>query len=406
MPKTRTRTSPSPGEVFSRLLDPAHRADPYPIHEQLRRTAVADIGDGFWAVSGHEEIAYLLRHPGVSKEERKSRVAAGGIRELASRFFLFLDPPEHDRLRRLTMDQFTPARVTRMRGRVVTLVEEVLDAQRGRDDLDVVADFAYPLPVTVICELLGIPRADERRFHVWADVVAHGLDPDSDPELQDRLRGAARELRDYVSALVDERRARPEDDLISGLAAGTGPADTMADVDLVSTMVLMLIAGHETTVNLITNGVLTLLRHPDELDLLRADPGRSVPVVEELLRFEPPVQFGTRFALTDLEVGGATIPAGAGIRLVFAAGNRDPRHVVEPDRFDPDRGGIEHLGFGGGIHYCVGAPLARLEAQIALAAFARKVRSPRLLADPPPYRSNAVLRGPEHLLVGFDDIVP
>lgn len=400
------RTSRSPSQVYARILDPAHRADPYPLYAQLRRTPVAPVGDGFYAVSGYDEISYLLRHPSVSKEEGKSRVAAGGIREVASRFFLFLDPPAHDRLRRLTMDQFTPARVAGMQERVVTLVDEVLDAQRGRGRLDVVADFAYPLPVTVICELLGVPREDEGRFHVWADVVAHGLDPDSGPALHERLRDASHELGDYIAGLVDERRSRPTGDLLSDLAAGTDPAGAMSDLDLVSTMVLMLIAGHETTVNLITNGVLTLLRHPDELDLLKADPGRSVPIVEELLRYEPPVQFGTRFALADVDVAGTTIPAGAGIRLMLAAGSRDPGHFADPDRFDPDRGSIDHLGFGGGIHYCVGAPLARMEAQLALAAFARKVRGPRLLTDPPPYRSNAVLRGPEYLAVGFDAVNP
>jgi cytochrome P450 len=170
-------------------------------------------------------------------------------------------------------------------------------------------------------------------------------------------------------------------------------------------LVLLLIAGHETTVNLITNGVLTLLRHPVELDRLRRDAGRAVHVVEELLRYEPPVQFAARYALTDLDVGGATIPQGAGIRLMLAAGNRDPRAVVDPDRFDPGRAEPGHLGFGGGVHYCVGAPLARLEGQVALAEVARRVVAPRLLEDPPPYRPNAVLRGPEHLPVGFAEIV-
>ena len=399
-----TETTTSPRDLFDRLLEPASHPDPYPLYAQLRRTPVAPVGDGFFAVSSHEAIAFLLRHPGVGKEEGRSGVVAGGIREVAPRFFLFLDPPEHDRLRRLTMDQFTPARVAAMRERVVELVDDLLDAQRGRDRFDVVADFAYPLPVTVICELLGVPREDEGRFHVWADAVAHGLDPDSTPELQQRLQEAAHELGDYIAALVAERRTRPRGDLLSSLATGNDPAGAMTDPDLVSTMVLMLIAGHETSVNLITNGVLTLLRHPDQLDRLRVDPLRSIRVVEETLRYEPPVQFLTRFALTDIQVAGTTIPQGAGIRLMTAAGNRDPQFFGEPDRFDPDRLDNEHLGFGGGIHYCVGAPLARMEVQIALAAFARRVREPRLLADPPAYRANAVLRGPESLAVGFSGI--
>jgi cytochrome P450 len=207
-----------------------------------------------------------------------------------------------------------------------------------------------------------------------------------------------------MRGLIEERRAHPRDDLLSGLAVGDDPAGRMDDADLVITMILLLIAGHETTVNLITNGALTLLRYPDELVRLGHDPGRIPFVIEELLRYEPPVQFVTRFALADIEIDGTTIPKGSGIRLILAAGNRDPRRFHDPDRFDPDRPDNEHLGFGGGIHYCVGAPLARMEGQIALMEFARRLVNPRLVADPPEYRPNAVLRGPRHLLVDFDGV--
>jgi cytochrome P450 len=318
--------------------------------------------------------------------------------------FLFLDPPEHDRLRRLVMHQFTPARVAGMHDRVVALVDALLDAQRSHDRFDLVENFAYPLPVTVICELLGVPREDEGRFHGWADVVAHGLDPDLSEDKRQELTQAQHQLVEYISRLIAERRARPTDDLLSGLAMGADPEGAMADPDLVATMILLLIAGHETTVNLITNGMLTLLRHPDQLERLRRQPERSVRVVEELLRYEPPVQFATRFALADIEVVDATIPAGAGIRLMLAAGNRDPSFYRDPERFDPDRADNQHFGFGGGIHYCVGAPLARIEVDVSLAALARRLQEPRLLADPPPYRPNAVLRGPQHLPVAFSGI--
>ena len=204
-----TKTAVEPQDLLARILDPASHPDPYPLYTQLRETPVAPVGDGFYAVSTHEAIAFVLRHPSVGKEQDRSNVVAGGIREVAPRFFLFLDPPEHDRLRRLTMDQFTPTRVGSMRDRVVALVDELLDAQRGNERFDVVADFAYPLPVTVICELLGVPREDEGRFHVWADVVAHGLDPDSTPELQQGLRDASGELSDYITGLIEKRRARP-----------------------------------------------------------------------------------------------------------------------------------------------------------------------------------------------------
>jgi cytochrome P450 len=179
----------------------------------------------------------------------------------------------------------------------------------------------------------------------------------------------------------------------------------MDDANLVVTMILLLIAGHETTVNLITNGTLTLLRYAAELERLRDYPEQAPVVVEEVLRFEPPVQFITRFALSDIEIGGVTVPRGSGMRLLLAAGNRDPARFINPDHFDPDRPDNEHLGFSGGIHYCVGAPLARIEGQVALAALARRLVNPRLIEDPPPYRPNAVLRGPRHLLVDFDRIL-
>jgi cytochrome P450 len=399
-----TQTSEDVARLFTEVLDPANRPDPYPLYARMRESPVAPLADGFWAVSTHEEITALLHHPGVSKEQGRSTVG-GRPRTPGPTPFLFLDPPAHDRLRRLVMRRFTPARVAGMHARVVALVDALLDAQQHHEEFDVVDDFAYPLPVTVICELLGVPREDEQRFHVWADVLAHNLDPDPGEETISGVTAAQQELSAYIGDLVAARRAQPTDDLLSELAVGDDPAGRLDDPDLVATMVLLLIAGHETTVNLITNGVLTLLRHPTELDRLRRDPVRAVHVVEELLRYEPPVQFAARYALTDIDLAGATIPQGAGIRLMLAAGNRDPRAVPGPDRFDPGRGEHRHLGFGGGVHYCVGAPLARLEGQVALTGLARRVVAPRLLRDPPPYRPNAVLRGPEHLPVGFAQIV-
>jgi cytochrome P450 len=340
----------------------------------------------------------------MSKDQRKSAVPLSGLQRVEPRPFLLLDPPEHDRLRRLVMHQFTPARVNALHDRIVALVDTLLEARREQRQLDVVDDFAYPLPVTIICELLGVPPEDESRFHVWADTLAHSLDPD--PGQATSMAGvqAAQALSGYMRGLITERRAHPADDLLSGLAVGDDPAGRMDDANLVITMVLLLIAGHETTVNLITNGMLTLLRYPAELERLRDDPGRAPLVIEEVLRFEPPVQFVNRFALADIEIGGVTIPQGSGIRLLLAAGNRDPERFPDPDRFDPDRLDNEHFGFSGGIHYCVGAPLARMEGHIALTALARRLGNPRLVDDPPPYRPNAVLRGPLHLLVDFDHL--
>jgi cytochrome P450 len=221
----------------------------------------------------------------------------------------------------------------------------------------------------------------------------------------------------YLTELIETHRRTPGDDLLSAMVADDGPDGRMSQEQLLSTAFLLLVAGHETTVNLITNGMLTLLRHPDVLERLRHDPDLVIRTVEELLRYEPPVHFVPwRATLDDIEIADTTIPAGSQVILVLASGSRDPEHVrdperFDPDRFDPDRFGLardddQHLGFGGGIHYCFGAPLARLETQIALSELARRLEHPRLVADPPPYRPNPVLRGPLHLPVAFDGIVP
>jgi cytochrome P450 len=389
-------------DLFTQILEPVNRPIPYPLYARLRETPVAPLADGFFPVSRYAAVAALLHDPRMSKEQRKTNIPLTGAQRLEPRPFLFLDPPEHDRLRRLVMDQFTPARVNALHDRIVALVDELLDAQRDRRQIDVVDDLAYPLPVTIICELLGVPREDESRFHAWADALAHSIDPDPGQKTDQAALQAGLELRNYMQELVAERRAHPRDDLLSGLAVGDDPAGRMDDANLVITMILLLIAGHETTVNLIANGALTLLRYPAERERLHDHPERASIVVEEVLRYEPPVQFVTRFALADIDVGDVTIPRGSGIRLMLAAANRDPERFAAPDTFDPDRLENAHLGFSGGIHYCVGAPLARIEGQIALAALARRLVNPRLVADPPPYRPNAVLRGPRHLLVDFD----
>jgi len=269
-----------------------------------------------------------------------------------------------------------------------------------------VDDVAYPLPVTVICELLGVPREDEPRFHAWATPIARSLDP-AEGMTEEQIRQAAQAamgISEYLGGLITARAAHPTDDLLSGLAADPDPAWRMDVPELLGTMILLLVAGHETTVNLIANGTLTLLRHPDALDRLRREPNLVIPLVEEVLRYDPPVQFRTRTTLAGIDMAGVTIPTGATVALVLAAGSRDPRRFPDADRFVPDRQDNAHLGFGGGIHYCVGAPLARIEAQVALGALARRLVAPRLVGGPPPYRENASLRGPAHLPVAFDHL--
>jgi cytochrome P450 len=281
----------------------------------------------------------------------------------------------------------------------------------GTTRVDIVDDFAYPFPVTVICQLLGVPREDEPRFQALSDAVIKAVEP-ATGGLAERRRRSAKAVADfgqYFARLLDARHGQLGDDLLSGLISGDGGEAPMPREQVLSNATLLLIAGHETTVNLITNGMLTLLRHPGALDRLRRDdePDLTARMIEELLRYEPPVQFlSNRNTLDDIDVAGTTIPKGSPVTLALASGSRDPAHVTDPNRFDPDREHNEHLGFGGGVHYCFGAPLARPEAQIALTQLARRLKNPRLVDDPPPYRQSPVLRGPRHLLIEIDGVNP
>ncbi|MCJ2035304.1 cytochrome P450 [Methylobacterium sp. J-068] len=409
--------------LFAQVKDEAARPDPYPLFAALRECPVSRQEDGTYVAATHAAIESLLHDPRVSSETLPpaDRPKTGNpfkdwlVKPLRDhitdthRPFIFRDPPDHDTLRAAVMRQFTQRRVQAMRARSHVLVDEILDRLGDARTIDIVDDLAYPLPVTVICELLGIPPEDEARFHAWATQLATALEPDT---LQD---GAARAensrtfdaISEYMQGLIAQKRKHPKDDMLSGLATEEpGGAPRMGDFDLIATAILMLVAGHETTVNLITNGMLALLRHPEELRRLRDDPERAPRVVEELLRFDPPVQFRTRKALCPITLAGVTIPEGAPLVLLLAAGNRDPEVYAEPERFDPDRIDNRHLGFGGSLHYCVGAPLARFEVEAALTALARRLRNPRLIADPPPYRPGSALRGPKHLRLAIDGIDP
>jgi len=407
--------------LFAQILDPKNRADPYPLYARMRETPVSRQADGSYLVSTHAALKSLIFDPRLSSEDLppSRRPATGNplkdwilnpIRNRAvnaHRPLIFRDPPDHDTLRGFVMKEFTIARVRDAHAKVATLVDALIDKCRGRDTVCLVDDLSYPLPVAVICELLGVPEADERQFHAWATRLATALEPDARHDEAGRREIAATfdAISDYMRRLIREKRRHPADDMLSGLAARGGRGrPAMGDIDLISTAILLLVAGHETTVNLITNGMLTLLRHPDELEKLKADPERAPRVIEEILRYEPPVHFRTRKALGAIDVAGATIPAGSPVVLMLAAGNRDPARFTQPDRFDPDRNDNQHFGFGGGLHYCVGAPLARVEAEIALVTLCRRLVAPRLLDDPPPYRAGASLRGPKNLGIAIAGI--
>jgi cytochrome P450 len=404
--------------LYEQVLDYANRANPYPLYAQLRQTPVARQPDGSYVVSTYREIVTLLHDPRISSDDCKHAAENGsapGCDSAVRRGFIRTDPPEHDRLRRQATWSFgpphTPERVASLEPEIARLVDQQLDSLRGKTRIDVVDEFAYPIPVTVISDLLGVPREDELRFHAWADAIVAGIDFDPGESQQARQARQARadqaraDLHQFCGTLIDRDRQSPGSDLLSGLACDHGPDGPMAMADMLATGGLLLVAGHETTVNLIANGTLTLLRHPDVLERLRREPNFAIRLVEELLRYEPPVQLlPSRTALADIDIAGTTIPRGSTVIMVLASGSRDSARFRDPERFDPDRPDNEHLGFGGGIHYCFGAPLARLEAQLALTALARRLENPRLVQDPPPYRESATLRGPRHLLVDVDGV--
>ena len=399
--------------VYDQVLDYSNRPNPYPLYAELRRIPVSREEDGTCVVSTYQEIAALLHDPRISSDLRnlsdEYHRRAVGPGEPGG--FIRYDPPHHDRVRRQAMRHFgpphDPGRIDSMRPWLAEVVTALIDRFGDRNRVDIVDDFAYPFPVTVICRLLGVPREDEPRFRGWVDVLVEAIDPRraQDAEQLRKRDQALAEFGQYLAELVEAHRRQPGDDLLSGLVADPGPDGSMSQGELLGAARLLLIAGHETTVNLITNGMLTLLRHPGVLERLRHEPDLVIGTVEELLRYEPPVHLiPWRAALDDIDIAGTTIPKGSPVALVLAAGNRDPRRFQDPDRFDPEREDNAHLGFGGGIHLCFGAPLARTEAQIALTEIARRLENPRLVEDPPQYRESPVLRGPRHLLVEFEGV--
>ncbi|SOE16015.1 Cytochrome P450 [Streptomyces sp. 2323.1] len=395
--------------LFQRITDYAHRADPYPLYAELRENGVARQDDGSYLVGTYHEIAALLHDPRISSD-RRHRTApdeTAGAEEALPPSFIGLDDPEHHRLRGLAMRSFgpphTPDRIDGMHEEITRIAQDLIADFQGKERIDVVDDFAYPLPVTVICRLLGVPTEDEPRFRLWSDAIVAGFDPTpgEDPVERQRAGTEARKAMGlYLGELAERRRGHPSDDMLSAFVNDAGPGGQLTPLETMTTAVLLLIAGHETTVNLITNGMLTLLRHPDALERLRSEPALMPLAVEELLRFEPPVQMlPQRTPLADVEVAGITVPRGSPLILMLASGNRDPRRFSDPDRFDPAREDNQHLGFGSGVHSCFGAPLARLETQIALHELLQHLDTPRLVEDPPEYRRSPVLRGPRHLFI-------
>ena len=360
-----------PATAAQTLFDPTpeFRADPYPVYAQLRaQDPVRRTGLGLWVLTRYDDVATVLRDPRFSREgfEAAFAVVDGTPAEPGRRqpSMLYRDPPDHTRLRAAVSRAFTPRVVEALRPRIQQLVDELLDRVQDAGTMDVIADLAAPLPVAVIGELLGVPPEDWATLTPLSADVARSLDAlpvPADREVVERGRTARRMLGTYFRHLVAARRCRPRDDLVSRLIAATDQGYPLSEEELVGMAVLLAVAGHETTTHLIGNGVLALLRHPDQLARLREEPGLLPSAIEELARYDAPVQRTWRITTTAVKLGGRTMPAGALVVAVLGAANRDPARFAEPDRLDVSRPDNAHLAFGAGVHHCLGVALARLE---------------------------------------------
>ena len=368
--------------------------DPYAVYRRLRdrdpvhRMRLIDA----WVLTRYEDADAMLRdHERFGAEDR--RFYDTGLTTM-----LDLDPPDHTRLRGLVSRAFTPRSVSLWHGRVQEIADRLLDAVSGQDRFDLIADLGYPLPVTVIAEMLGVPAEDMDRFESWSNDIALVVEPILTRSQVERVRRATEELFVYFETIVEARQREPRDDLVSALLAAEEEGDRLTREELLSTMLLILVAGNETTRNLIGNGMLALLRHPDQLQRLRDDPGLLEPAVDELLRYDSPVQLDGRVVREDVEMGGKRLRAGQKAIALIGAANRDPEAFENPDALDIGRKGKSHLSFGRGIHYCLGASLAVMEARVAFRGLLDRFPSIRL-ADEPRYRDGIVLRGVENLWI-------
>ena len=380
--------------------------DPYPSYAKLRerdpvhRSRLANA----WVFTRHADVDAILRdHRNFSSDPRKRELSKRQRAALPSPddyTMLFLDPPDHTRLRGLVNKVFTRRAVNTLEPHVRTLLKGLLD---GIDDpaagFDLMEAVANPLPVIVIAEMLGVPPEDRARFRVWSNQRARLLEPTIGQKEREVAAGAAKALDEYFTPIIQARRADPQDDIVSALARAEEAGDTLTEREMLTMLRLLLVAGNETTTNLIGNGMLALLRHPEELERLRADPSLIPAAVEELLRFDSPVQTDFRGALRDCEVNGFPVRQGQGVITLLGAANRDPEAFEHPDQLDVGRDGGNHLSFGRGIHHCLGAPLARLEGRIVLETLVERFSSMRLLTERPAFRNSVVLRGLESLAV-------
>lgn len=390
------------GRQFLALM----REDPYPTYRMLREADPVFWNEALqtFILTRHGDLSEILRNHAqwsVNRRQSENFRQLKGLSEMDDFpvSLLGLDPPDHTRLRGLVMKAFTPRMVERLRPRVEEIVNGLLDSVAARGEFDLVTDFAYPLPVTVIAEMLGVPPADWEKFRGWSSTLAASLDPMITSEKLAAALVARNALMGYFKGIIAERRADPREDLITGLIAAEEEGRALTEIELLVMLNLLLVAGHETTVNLVGNGILALLRNPDQQERLRAHPELIETAVEEMLRYDSPVQLTSRIAVADAELGGKTIGKGQTVMLLLGAANHDPEVYTDPESMDLGRTPNPHLSFSRGIHFCLGAPLARIEGQVAIGSMIARFPNLRLAHPDQPvlWREQLVLRGLESL---------
>ncbi|HSK88820.1 MAG TPA: cytochrome P450 [Anaerolineales bacterium] len=399
---------------LSNLKRPEVRADPYPFYAQLRDQDPVhwDEEHGFWVLTRYADIASVYQNPRFSRAqglrsgferlpEYEQTIAEPVYRCFAKTMF-YSDPPYHTRLRGLVNSAFTPAAVERMRPYVQQTVDALLDTVQNTGKMDAIHDFANPLPILVIAQMLGLPAEERGQFKRWSDdlfAILGGV-PHA-PELMEDAARSLTALTEYITELSEARRKHPRPDLLTALVEATQAGEKLTQDELVANMIILLSAGHETTINLIGNGLLALLQNPDQRQKLRDQPDLVDSAVEEMMRYDNPVQISYRSAAEDVEIGGKCIRKGQLVNSILAAGNRDPERFSEPDRFDIRRDEGRHLGLGLGIHFCLGAPLVRLEAQTAFTAILRRFPELSLATENLEWQEHPIFRGVKSLPVMF-----
>jgi hypothetical protein len=395
--------------------DTAYLADPYPYLKRLREGQPVNLTPmGGWRVTRYEDVRRVLRELPAGMRQTDGRLPGETEADVdanpAASFMLLTDPPTHTRLRKLVSKAFTPRAISSWRPRIESLTEELLDKVAGRGEMDVVSDLALPVPATLICEMLGVPVEDRDRFTEWTTDATHGLAVRravSPPELIERVDRARNGLAGYFNDLIAERRGRDGDDLLSMMIEAEEDGDRLSTPELLVQSIGLLIAGFETTIGLISNGVTTLIQNPDQLALLRDRPELIESAVEECLRYSGPIVWSVRVLQEEAEIGGYRLPVDAQISCGLAAGNRDPEHYADPERFDVARFAADpepppHLSFGGGVHLCLGAHLARLETQVAIGALVRRFDD-MALVDERTRWGRSLFRVPESVPITFRD---